>query len=67
MQSRQEPIYQALRLLTDDVPKAARAEAIREFANKHCRHELTHDGECCDCGLRLAPRQNETRIANGAA
>ena len=55
MQARQEPLYQALRFLTDDVPKAARAELIREFANTHCRHELTYDGECCDCGLRLAP------------
>lgn len=61
MRARQEPLFQALRFLTDIVPKEreGRIAAIRDFANANCPHGLqfrnprSGDLECCDCGLIL--------------
>lgn len=53
MRAKQEPLYQALRFLNDPIPKSntARLQAVRDFTNKHCSHDLRYDGICCDCGL----------------
>lgn len=59
MYSKKEPIYQALRFLNDSVPKSntARLQAVRDFTNKHCSHDLRHDDTCCDCGLVVGKRE----------
>ena len=60
MRAKSEPLCQALRFLTDSVSKDSpgRLIAIRDFANAHCKHELSYNEQCCDCGLSLAARDS---------